>query len=77
VLLSAPLPSGDPAAPSVRILRSVLDSRRRSNGRSVVPIRSVTRSLAALTLAVVLIALAVAVGAASGVMAGVTYTGAG
>jgi hypothetical protein len=76
VLLSAPLPSGDPAAPSVRILRSVLDSRRRSNGRSVVPIRSVTRSLAALTLAVV-IALAVAVGAASGVMAGVTYTGAG
>jgi hypothetical protein len=45
-------------------------------GESVVPIRRVTRSVALLTLAV-LIALAVAVGAGSGMMAGVTYTGAG
>ena len=46
-------------------------------GESVVPIRSVTRSLALLTLAVVLIALAVAVGAGSGMIAGITYTSAG
>jgi transposase-like protein len=74
---SAALPSGDPAAPSVRILSAVLDSRGEAMGESVVPIRSVTRSLALLTLAVVVIALAVAVGAGSGMMAGVTYTGAG